>query len=240
MSTSIPKERLDHLLVSLFGLVCALDDVAANITNGQNCLVANCGPFFVRFIRIKLPTLQNSDILFSQTHYSTDTSTIVVLIPFRFNNVSQHGDTPTIRRREKSLVSDAPLQRSAVSVSHFWQEAAYPHIARTLYPACSPSLIMLPSPICGAGEAASTSVSAIHTKCLAEALRESDSGGHRLCDGIETLCLILRGAERPLLAISDRDSDALSPSCRTNIQGRRISDAKVKSGNLCTALRREL
>jgi hypothetical protein len=115
----------------------------------------------VRFIRIKLPPLQNSDILFGQTHYSADTSTIGVLIPFRFNNVFQHGDTPTIRRCEKPLVSDA-LAKSAVSVSHFRREAAYP-LLRAPFP-CSPSLIMLPSAICGAGEAASTSVSAIHTK----------------------------------------------------------------------------
>ena len=94
----LAKEFLNHPSLSLSSLVCALDDVAAHITNGKNCSVTNGEPSLARFFRVKLPTLEGRDVLFSQIDRSIDTSAIGVLISlcsFCFNDVFDHTNTPT-------------------------------------------------------------------------------------------------------------------------------------------------
>src|SRR4029453_2685497 len=61
----IAEKSLNHPRPGPFSFVCTLNHVAARFTNGKNCSVANSEPFFARFVRLKLPTLQGSDVLFS-------------------------------------------------------------------------------------------------------------------------------------------------------------------------------
>jgi hypothetical protein len=92
-----PTPAINHPSLGRFCLVCTPNDVVTHIANGKNCPVANSKPPFAYFVRGRLPILEGSDVLFSQSDRSIDASAIGILISFclfRLDGSIKHGDTP--------------------------------------------------------------------------------------------------------------------------------------------------